>query len=53
MLMVLRAEKSLESHSCFGVTPPLNSPDLTQSSPTFYIPYIFLEREKDFSVKSR
>ena len=47
MLMGLRAEKSLESQSCFGVTPPL----LPRSDPEFsYILltlYIFLEREKD------
>ena len=56
MLMGLRAEKSLESHSCFGVTPPLHSPDPTQSFLHSTYPIYFLgkrERLKDFSVKSR
>ena len=52
MLMGLRAEKSLESQSCFGVTPPLNSPDLTQSSPTIYLPDIFSWKERKILVSS-
>ena len=47
MLMGLRAEKSLESQSCFGVTPPLHSQIRPRVSYILLTLYIFLEREKD------